>query len=446
MARVRVVHWKPAAAEPLLEACRAAGHEVECDELDLPATSRKVRQTLPEALVIDLSCRPASGRELAFSLRHTKYTSHIPLVFVDGDPEKVAAIRAQMPDAVFTPLKRVAAAIARARALDLTHPAKPPSVMERYGGRTTAQKLGIKENSSVGVFDAPRDYVTVLGALPQGVELVEEPDSIHPVTLWFVRDPREYQAGLRVKRKLAPHSKFWVIWQKGSTNGLTGEFVREAAIEAGLVDYKICAVDARWSGMVFAAQKDGKTEMKGRILSRSFYDRDAVEVGRALLGKVLVHGPCAGIIVETEAYLATGDLASHAAVGITERNRVMFGPPGHAYVYLSYGMHDCTNIVVNPGCILIRALEPAEGLDLMRARRPKAKTDRDLTSGPGKLTQALAITRKLNGTDMTRGDFVVLDRKPVEEVIIDVGPRIGITKCADYPLRFTIKGNRFISR
>jgi len=186
--------------------------------------------------------------------------------------------------------------------------------------------------------------------------------------------------------------------------------------------------------------------MKGRILARSFYARDVVQVGRELLGKVLVHGRCAGIIVETEAYLAKGDLASHAAPGITNRNRVMFGPPGYAYVYLSYGMHDCTNIVAGTGCILIRALEPVEGIELMRSRRAGAKTDRDLTSGPGKLTRALDITRALNGADMTRGEFVVLDRKPVVEVEIDVGPRIGITKCADLPLRFSVKGNRFVSR
>ena len=189
--------------------------------------------------------------------------------------------------------------------------------------------------------------------------------------------------------------------------------------------------------------------MKGRILPRSFYARDSPEVARDLLGKVLVHGPCAGIIVETEAYLGNGDLASHAAIGMTNRNRVMFGPPGHAYVYLAYGMHECTNVVANaPGAVLIRALEPVEGLDLMRGRRPLAKTDRDLTSGPGKLTQALAITRALNGIDMTlrRGDYFVLDRKPVTQIEIDIGPRIGISKCVDLPLRFTVKGSPFLSR
>src|ERR1700734_4046357 len=150
---------------------------------------------------------------------------------------------------------------------------------------------------------------------------------------------------------------------------------------------------------------------KGGILPRSFYQRGAVPVARDLLGKILVHGRTSGIIVETEAYLGGDDLASHSAAGITDRTRVIFGPPGHAYVYLSYGMHECLNIVAEPdgeaGCVLIRALEPIEGLDIMRTRRPLARKDRDLTSGPGKLTRALAITRAHNGADLTRGNLIV---------------------------------------
>jgi len=197
-----------------------------------------------------------------------------------------------------------------------------------------------------------------------------------------------------------------------------------------------------------------------KALCRDFYQRGTVEVARDLLGKVLVHGPAAGIIVETEAYLGDDDLASHSAAGITDRTRVIFGPPGHAYVYLSYGMHECLNIVAEPdgkaGCVLIRALEPIEGLDIMRTRRSKARTDRDLTSGPGKLTRALAITRAHNGADLTQGDLETGDletgdlivRPPVVESAfeIEVSPRIGITKCRDLPLRFTIAGNPFISR
>src|SRR5271154_7316323 len=111
----------------------------------------------------------------------------------------------------------------------------------------------------------------------------------------------------------------------------------------------------------------------GPILKRAFYERPTIDVARDLLGKIVVHGPTAGIIIETEAYLGGDDLASHSARGITPRTRVIFGPPGHAYVYLIYGMYECLNLVAEPdgqaGCVLIRALEPLTGISLMRRRR-----------------------------------------------------------------------------
>src|SRR5581483_9794852 len=187
----------------------------------------------------------------------------------------------------------------------------------------------------------------------------------------------------------------------------------------------------------------------GRILKREFYERPTVTVARELLGKVLVHGPVAGIIVETEAYLGGDDLAAHSARGITDRTRVIFGPPGHAYVYFIYGMYECLNLVAEPpgvpGCVLIRALEPVAGLDLMRKRRPTARKPEDLASGPGKLTLALAITRAQNGSDVTRGSLVVRENLEKPHIDIVVTPRIGITKCADLPLRFVVRGNRFVS-
>src|SRR5580698_1153063 len=179
------------------------------------------------------------------------------------------------------------------------------------------------------------------------------------------------------------------------------------------------------------------------ILPRGFYARDTVEVARGLLGKILVHGETSGKIVETEAYLGGGaDLAAHTARGITNRTRVIFGPPGHAYVYFIYGMYECLNLVAEPdgqpGCVLIRALRPVAGLDIMRRRRPAARKPEDLASRPGKLTLALAITRAHNGVDVTRGSLVV--RAPAEPraIHIETTPRIGITKCADRPLRFLI--------
>ena len=180
----------------------------------------------------------------------------------------------------------------------------------------------------------------------------------------------------------------------------------------------------------------------GPILKRSFYERPTIEVARTLLGKVLVHGETAGIIVETGAYLGGDDLASHSARGVTNRTRVIYGPPGHAYVYLIYGIYECLNIVAEsagqPGCVLVRALEPVAGIEIMRQRRPAVRKLEDLASGPGKLTLALGITRADNGADVTRGSLVVREPTGQRAFEIAVTPRIGIAKCADLPLRFVL--------
>jgi DNA-3-methyladenine glycosylase len=188
----------------------------------------------------------------------------------------------------------------------------------------------------------------------------------------------------------------------------------------------------------------------GPILKRAFYQRSSIEVARDLLGKILVHGPAAGMIVETEAYPGGDDLASHSARGITPRTRVIFGPPGHAYVYFIYGMYQCLNLVCEPdgipGCVLVRALEPLAGIPVMQSRRPGARRIEDLASGPGKLTLAMAIGPQHNGADVTRGSLVV--REPVERrrFEIQATPRVGITKCAGLMLRFLIAGNRSASK
>jgi DNA-3-methyladenine glycosylase len=182
---------------------------------------------------------------------------------------------------------------------------------------------------------------------------------------------------------------------------------------------------------------------ESRILPRTFYARATVEVARDLLGKILVHGGVAGRIIETEAYLGLDDRAAHASRGLTPRTRVLFGPPGHAYVYFVYGMHECLNLVTEadgtPGCVLIRAIEPLAGIGRMRQRRPAARRVEDLTSGPGKLAAALGITRSLYGADLTRGALTVRGLRQEPPMDIEVTPRIGIRECADWPLRFVEK-------
>ena len=157
----------------------------------------------------------------------------------------------------------------------------------------------------------------------------------------------------------------------------------------------------------------------------------------------------AGTIVETEAYLGEGDEAAHSARGLTKRTAAIFGPPGHAYVYLCYGMYECLNLVAEPegrpGCVLIRALEPLCGLEKMRQRRPKAKQSRDLASGPGKLTRAMGVTRKHYGADVTNGALQVRAPRRRSPFEIVTTRRIGISAGAELPLRFYINGNEYVS-
>jgi DNA-3-methyladenine glycosylase len=200
-----------------------------------------------------------------------------------------------------------------------------------------------------------------------------------------------------------------------------------------------------------------------KLLRRAFFNRDPRIVSRELLGKLIVRHEgrrqLAGRIVEVEAYLGAGDLAAHAAAGHTARNAVIFGPPGHAYVYFIYGVHYCLNISCLPegdaGCVLIRALEPASGIADMAKARDLADMDptsmrdlRKLASGPGKLCEALSITRpRDNGKDMVspKSDLQVMsDGFRVDDVAVT--QRIGITKSAEMPLRYVIAGNHFLSK
>jgi DNA-3-methyladenine glycosylase len=183
-------------------------------------------------------------------------------------------------------------------------------------------------------------------------------------------------------------------------------------------------------------------------VTRSFYDRPVLEVARDLVGCQVSHGECSGVIVETEAY-HDSEPASHGFVGLTARTRTLFGPPGRAYVYRSYGIHALLNAVaegegIGAG-VLIRALEPLAGIELMRARRGQERLE-NLCSGPGKLSQALAVGLQHNGTDLLAGPIMISDRvSGWRRVQVAVDRRIGITKATELPWRFCAAGSRFLS-
>ena len=198
-----------------------------------------------------------------------------------------------------------------------------------------------------------------------------------------------------------------------------------------------------------AAPAAGSAPGEAKGLDASFFERSVHEVAPELVGATLLFGDCGGVIVETEAY-DQDDPACHAHVGLTPRTSVLFGRPGNAYVYLSYGIHRLFNVVCEPegrgAAVLVRALQPEYGLDALRRRRGLER-DRDLCSGPGKLTQALGMGLEHNVMPLDAAPFQILPRSGEwRDAEIVTGPRIGITKAVDYPWRYCAAGNRYVSR
>jgi CheY-like chemotaxis protein len=249
MPRVRVIHWKAAEAGALLEKLRSAGYETEYDE----RIDYRILGTAPDAVVIDLSRLPSHGREVAIALRGSKATRLIPIVFVDGVPEKVEAIRRWLPDAVYTSRGRLVSALKRAIAKAPVEPVVPAQMMERYASKPACAKLGIGAGARVAVMDPPANYLGVIGELPANVQFEEEGRC--PLTLWFVHDVDGWRSALPRVRGVAGRSKLWILWRKkaaGGRSGVTQRMLREEAGAVGLVDYKICSVNETWSGMLFA--------------------------------------------------------------------------------------------------------------------------------------------------------------------------------------------------
>lgn len=249
MPTVRIIHWKEDEAQPLLTACRGTGFDIQYEVGDGGVITRAIRTKPPDVLVIDLSRLPSHGREVAIWLRRTKGTRSIPIVFANGDPEKVAGVRERLPDATYVGNAKVAAAIRRLA----KSAAKGNPVVERIREKSAVEKLGIVAGATVAVIDPPRDFPNLLGTVPDKVEFAEDEA---PLTLWFVHDRESLLNSLREMRAAAVRTKLWLLWRKGAKGeALTQNVLREITREVGLVDYKICAVDARWSAMLFARKK-----------------------------------------------------------------------------------------------------------------------------------------------------------------------------------------------
>jgi len=193
---------------------------------------------------------------------------------------------------------------------------------------------------------------------------------------------------------------------------------------------------------------------RGRVLPCDFYARDTEIVARDLLGRILEcetsEGTASGIIVETEAYLGEHDEACHAVAGRTGRTEPLYGPPGISYVYFIYGMYWCFNAVTReeglPSAVLVRALEPLDGIPLMQRRRPRVSSLPDLTNGPGKLCTALGITGAMSAKPLQRKPLIIREGEEIPDNRTRITTRIGIKRAADWPMRWIVDGNPFVSR
>jgi CheY-like chemotaxis protein len=255
MARVQLIHWNASEAQSTIKILQNAGFQVQHNAAYSSSLMRDWRQNPPAAFVIDLSRLPSHGKEIAIALRQSPKTKQVPLVFCDGTPEKREQLQKTLPDAAFCTASNLVTTLKTIQ--PLASPVQPPAMMQRYGGRIPAQKLGIAAQTKVTVLNPPGNLSAVLGPLPADVEFT---DAGGAVTLCFIHSADELRATLSEVRGLAAQGKLWILWQKqGAPNhsGITDVLVRETGMDVGLVDYKVCAVDQNWSGILFAKRKSG---------------------------------------------------------------------------------------------------------------------------------------------------------------------------------------------
>jgi CheY-like chemotaxis protein len=257
MYRLVLIHWNAAEGEARAQVLRAAGYEVEVAPVD-GASLKEIKNDPPAAIVIDLSRLPTQGRDVGMAFRGFKATRHVPLVFAEGEAEKVAKVRAQLPDAVFTDWKRIRGALRKAIAKPPKAPVVPANNLAGYSGTPLPKKLGIKPGTTVALLGAPGDFERTLGPLPEAATLTRVAARKADLSIWFVRSLRELETGVPKMFERASSGPVWIAWTKKAADPSSevGEAdVRARGLGAGLVDYKICAIDGTWSGLLFARRK-----------------------------------------------------------------------------------------------------------------------------------------------------------------------------------------------
>jgi CheY-like chemotaxis protein len=258
VSRVLLVHWNVAEAKERAARLRGAGHRVEVYAAQGGEGLRDLREKPPDAVVIDLSRLPSHGRAVAVFLRQQKGTRHVPLVFVDGEAEKVARAKELLPDVTYTEWTRIRGDLARALRARPTNPVVPDTMAD-YSGTPLPKKLGIRDGSTVAMLGAPEGFESKLVPLPKGVRIRRAGRRPSDVVLLFAKSGAELTRRFRAgDRALADGGGLWVAWPKaasGVRSDLSQARVRAFGLARGFVDYKICAIDDTWSGLCFARRR-----------------------------------------------------------------------------------------------------------------------------------------------------------------------------------------------
>lgn len=260
--RVRLVHWNAAESKERVAWLEREGLIVECDIPTTPDVLRRMAEHPPDAVVVDLTRVPSAGRDVGLAVRQRKGTRHVPLIFVEGDTEKVEKIRKLLPDAAYTDWKKISGALKTAIVRPPASPVLPRSSMAGYEGAPLAKKLGIREKSVIALAGAPANVGEILGPLPQGARLQKKAVGACDLLLWFTRSRADMTRRIDTVLKRAGDARLWIIWPKqtASTAGdLTQAEVRRQGLAAGWVDFKICSIDETWSGLQFVRRRAGRS-------------------------------------------------------------------------------------------------------------------------------------------------------------------------------------------
>jgi hypothetical protein len=273
--RVRLVHWNGAELGERVERLRTAGFDAANDLPEPQAFLRHLRDERPAAVVIDLGRVPSHGRDLALAIRTQRATREIPLVFVGGDPSKVEGVRALLPDAAFTTWDDIGPALRAAIAAPPAAPIVPASSLVGYAGTPLLRKLGITQGTVLALLDPPAGFDATLGAMPDSVVVTGAIDAHTTLAIWFVRRRADLATGIGTLAAALGSAKVWIAWPK-KTGALAADLgqrdVRDAGLGHGLVDFKVCAIDETWSGLLFTRRSPGRVSAAAAALARSSRD------------------------------------------------------------------------------------------------------------------------------------------------------------------------------